>query len=159
MMPPFDAIVVLGCRVHAGGSVRGALARRVERAAVAYRDGRAARVVVSGGRVWGDAVEADAMAQGLEALGVPAAHIVRERCSMSTKDNARFTARLLGRLGLPRVVVVSCPWHLTRALLLFRREGIQAEGLGAEPGDAGAWRRLYWSTRERVCMRLDGVKP
>lgn len=158
-MPPFDAIVVLGCRVHAGGSLRGALARRVDRAAGAYHDGRAPRVLVSGGRVWGDAVEADAMAQALEARGVPAPHIVRERCSMSTKDNARFAARLLGRLRLERVVVVTCPWHLARALLLFRREGVSAEGLGAEPGDASALQRLYRATRERVCMRLDGVRP
>jgi uncharacterized SAM-binding protein YcdF (DUF218 family) len=159
MMLPSDAIVVLGCRVHAGGSVRGALERRVDRAADAYHEGRAPRLVVSGGRVWGDAVEADAMARALEARGVPAAHISRERCSMSTKDNARFAARLLGRLRLERVIVVTCPWHLTRALLLFHREGIQAEGLGAEPGDATAFQRLYRAARERVCMRLDGVKP
>jgi len=158
-MPPFDAIVVLGCRVHPGGSLRGALARRVERAARAYEDGQAPRVIVSGGRVWEDAVEADVMALGLEALGVPAARIVRERCSMSTKDNARFVARLLRRFSLEHVAVVSCPWHLTRALLLFDREGIRAEGLGAAPGDATAWERLYWNARERVCMRLDGVKP
>jgi uncharacterized SAM-binding protein YcdF (DUF218 family) len=158
-MPPFDAIVVLGCRVHPGGSLRGALARRVERAARAYREGQAPRVIVSGGRVWDELVEADVMAQGLEALGVPADCIVRERCSMNTRDNARFAARLLHRFGLEHVAVVSCHWHLTRALLLFHREGIQAEGLGAEPGDATAWQRLYWSARERVCMRLDGVKP
>lgn len=158
-MSPLDAIVVLGCRVHAGGSPRGALARRIERAAAAYHEGHAPRVLASGGRVWGDAVEADVMAQGLEASGVPASRIVRERCSMSTRDNARFVTRLLARAGWGRIAVVTCPWHLERALLLFRREGIEADGLGAQPGEAGAWRTIYWKARERVCMRLDGVKP
>lgn len=156
--PPFDAIVVLGCRVVGGGGLLGGAAgRRVARAVEAWRSDGARRVIASGGRSWAGAVEADRMAEALVAAGVPADVVLRERCSMNTADNARFTAALVGRHGLARIAIVTCSWHLPRALLLFRREGLAATGLGAEPPPASPLTRAYRSLRERVCMRLDGV--
>lgn len=156
--PSLDAIVVLGCRVT-GTALSGAAERRVARAAREFHATGARRVITSGGRSWGGVIEADRMAAELIALGVPSGVILRERCSMSTADNARFTAALAVRHGLERIAIVTCTWHLPRALLLFRREGLQAHGLGAEPPPSSALTRAYRAVRERVCMRLDGVTP
>jgi uncharacterized SAM-binding protein YcdF (DUF218 family) len=120
--------VVLGCKVSLDGEGRlaGALAWRVAAAAGAYaRRGDADVVVVaSGGRRWAGIVEADAMARELARLGVPEGAIVRERCSLSTRDNARFAAAALERRGIARATVVTCAWHLARAVTLFTREGV-----------------------------------
>lgn len=145
-LPP--AIVVLGCRVRLDGSERlapGALARRVEMGARTYleRDDARAVVVVSGGRRWGNDVEADAMARELALRGVPAAAIVRERCSFSTRENARFTAELLARRETRRVTLVTCPWHMDRAALLFARAGLAVEPVAAAGADA-AWPSRAW---------------
>lgn len=102
-------------------------------------------------------MEADEMAVELERLGVPAGAIVRERCSMSTAENARFGAAIARRHGVESVVVVTCHWHVARAILLFRREGLSCQGLGAESPDPGPLGRAVRSIRERICMRLDGV--
>ncbi len=157
--PTFDAIVVLGCRVDGvRGALGGAAGRRIARAVEAWLALGARRVIASGGRSWDGIVEADRMADALVAAGVPTAVVLRERCSMNTADNARFTAALAGRHGLERIALVTCTWHLPRALRLFEREGLQGEGFGADPPPTSVLTRAYRSLRERVCMRLDGVE-
>jgi uncharacterized SAM-binding protein YcdF (DUF218 family) len=148
-------LVVLGCRpVWAGdGRLQGALRRRVE-AAREGLGGRQGWFVVSGGRTWHGVVEADAMADDLVRGGVPRGDIVRERCSMTTHDNARFSAELLRRLGVGRVTLVTCEWHMTRAARLFRREGLEVEPLPAKGPRVTSWVRWYRSGHEWVSARL-----
>ncbi|MGH7294058.1 MAG: YdcF family protein [Polyangiaceae bacterium] len=149
-----DAIVVLGCRVafDREGRLTGALGRRVRAAAGRYAEhaGVGTFVVASGGRRWEGEVEADAIAGELVALGVPDARIVRERCSLSTRENARFVAAALGRRGTERATVVTCSWHVERAVALFRSFGVDARGFGAAPAPAPLARAMWRWGRERV---------
>jgi uncharacterized SAM-binding protein YcdF (DUF218 family) len=151
------ATVVLGCAVSIDGAGRlsGALGRRVAAAAEAYareRDPHAV-VIASGGRRWSGVVEADAMARELVLRGVPEGAIVRERCSLTTRENARFAAAALARRGLGEARIVTCAWHLPRASRLFERQGVRVSGLAAAPARSGSetWvRRLWRWGRERV---------
>jgi uncharacterized SAM-binding protein YcdF (DUF218 family) len=138
-------VCVLGCR--AGSPT---LARRARAAAETYRALGATLAVACGGRSWNGLVEADALADMLREGGVPAEAIVRERCSLDTRDNARFAAALLDRRGLGRVVVVTCSWHLPRAERAFRAAGLDVEGVGVEPPAPTLFQRLYWHERERL---------
>lgn len=99
------------------------------------------------------------MSAELVRAGVVADAIVRERCSLSTRENARYTAALLQRRGIDRVVVVTCDWHLPRALAAFRRAGLEVEG-SAAPSVAVPWRRrvVRWG-RERVLAWAVGIGP
>jgi uncharacterized SAM-binding protein YcdF (DUF218 family) len=106
--------------------------------------------VACGGRSWQGLVEADAIARRLLASGIPEAAIVRERCSLDTRDNARFAASLLGRRGLSSVLLVTCTWHLPRAERLFRMAGLEVEGLGVDPPAPTLGRRAYWHAREKL---------
>jgi uncharacterized SAM-binding protein YcdF (DUF218 family) len=149
-----EAIIVLGCRVRIDGQGRllpGALDRRVETAVLAYaRHGGERIVVASGGRYWSGFVEADVMARELVRRGVPEETIVRERRSLTTRDNARFTAVALERRGIVHATVVTSEWHLPRALALFRRAGVPALGVGALEPHASPVKRLWWWGRERL---------
>lgn len=149
MNPPTAAplLCVLGCR-----SDSLALRRRVTAAAEAYGGGP---IVVSGGRAWNGVVEADAMAALLVDAAIPADAIVRERCSFDTRDNARFTAALLARHGRQDVTVVTCAWHLPRAMELFREAGLDVAGLAASEAPAGTLTRLYRRAREAVSRSKD----
>ena len=100
-------------------------------------------IVVSGGRRWGDEVEADAMARELALRGVPERAIVRERCSLSTRENARFTGEILTRRGARQAALVTCPWHMTRAVALFSRAGVVVEPVAAA-GVVVAWPSRVW---------------
>ena len=145
MDPLAPVVCVLGCRAD---SVT--LARRVRAGSQAYRARGANLAMACGGRAWRGVVEADAIATGLVAEGVPPASVVRERCSLDTRDNARFAAVLLARRGIVDVLVVTCSWHLPRALRMFRLAGLRAEGLGVDPPSPSLRQRAYWELRERV---------
>ena len=143
----FDALVLLGCPVR-GTPLSGAALRRVERAASAYRDGLSPSVVVSGGRSWNGVVEADALAAALAERGVPREALLLERESRTTHENAVKTARLLLAHGKRHVGVVTCDWHLRRALYCFRRAGLDAVGIGAPSPPLSPSRRLLRTLRE-----------
>ena len=138
-------VCVLGCR-----SQSLALARRAAAASEAFRERRADLVVACGGRAWRGEVEADALAMRLVAGGVPDARILRERSSLDTLENAQFARGILGRHGLgeAHVTVVTCAWHLPRAVRLFEGTGLHVDGVGVEPPAAGGTRRAYWHVRE-----------
>jgi uncharacterized SAM-binding protein YcdF (DUF218 family) len=150
-----DAIVVLGCRIAPSGRPGPAAARRAHAAASAYLAGVAPRVVVSGGRRWGSAIEARVMGGVLAERGVPAAAIVEELCSLSTHENAVLSAALLRRLGARRAAVVTCPWHMARALADFRAAGVDVFPIPAARGFQTLTRRVYLHAHEVVCTWLD----
>ena len=127
----FDALIVLGCRVS-GGQLAHAALRRVERAALAYHEQGASVVIASGGKTWEGVMEADVFAHGLVMRGVPRERVLMERQSLSTLGNARGVAQLLrdvqrsGGRPASRLGVVTCDWHMRRALRLFRGLGLDA---------------------------------
>ena len=150
-----DAIVVLGCRIAPSGSPAPPAARRAATAARAFLGGTAPWIVVSGGRRWGSHIEARVMARTLHEAGVPARAVVEELCSLSTRENAVFSAALLRRLGARRAAIVTCPWHMARALASFRAAGVSAVPLPTERPDLPPLSRLYLAAHEIVCRRLD----
>jgi uncharacterized SAM-binding protein YcdF (DUF218 family) len=121
-----DVIVVLGCRVLPSGRLTTAAEGRAAAAVAAYRAGLAPRVIASGGRRWGAWTEALALRDAMVEGGVPASAILAELWSLTTHENAVFTAALLRKLGARRALVVTCEWHVPRALMSFRAAGVEA---------------------------------
>ncbi len=62
---------------------------------------------------------------------------------MSTRENARFVADSLARRGIRKATIVTSEWHLGRALMLFRKAGIDVDGVRVEDPEA-RWRRRLW---------------
>jgi uncharacterized SAM-binding protein YcdF (DUF218 family) len=147
---PRSCVVVLGCRPDSAAFVRRAHAARE-----AFFSEGARMVMACGGRAWNGVVEADALARLLLEGDVPKEAVIRERCSLDTRDNARFAAELLARRDVRDVLVVTCSWHLPRALRLFRRAGLDAEGAGVDPPNASFFARTYWAARERFSTWKD----
>jgi uncharacterized SAM-binding protein YcdF (DUF218 family) len=151
-----DAIVLLGCRIGPSGWPSETARRRAERAADAWHQRMAPLVVVSGGRRWHGLTEAEALENYLaERRGVPRTAILRECCSLSTSENARFTARLLRARGLVEIGIVTSDWHIPRAMGAFRRMGLSCQALPAPSPPTRRWLRAYRSVREAVSQRLD----
>jgi uncharacterized SAM-binding protein YcdF (DUF218 family) len=153
-------IVVLGARIvgeSRGPALEGAIGRRAREGARLYAEVGAPLVVASGGCAWGGVVEADAIQEMLVALGVPRAIITRDRCSLSTRDNARYGARALEKRGYREAFIVTCAWHVERAVRLFRREGVVAHAHPVDEPPAPLRTRVWRWGHERVAMRLAGV--
>lgn len=151
-----EVVVVLGARVLPGGEPSPALRARVERAVALYHQGLAPRLLFSGGVGAHPPAEAHVMRALAVGLGVPEHACLLEDESRSTEENARLCARVLGRLGLRRVVVVSDAFHLLRARQYFRLHGLEvATSPALVPGRTPrATDRFYWTLREAAALLL-----
>lgn len=91
--------------------------------------------------------------------GVAEEAIVRERHSLDTHQNALHAARILGARGVTDVVVVTCSWHLRRAVRSFERAGLHVVGTaGATPPNATELDWLYWKAREHLAYFKDSFR-
>jgi uncharacterized SAM-binding protein YcdF (DUF218 family) len=116
-----DALVVLGAALRPDGGLGAALAERVEAGVAAWKAGRAPRLLMTG------AVEARAMKRRAVELGVPDDAVLVETRALTTRENALFSAQILGSRA--RVLIVTQAYHRPRAVAAFRRAGLLAEAL------------------------------
>ena len=131
-LPSAQAIVVLGGTMRAATIEQplpgiGAGSDRIWHAARIYHAGKAPLLVLSGG---GDArfdltTEAEAMRVLLHDLGVPDSAMILEGNSLTTKENARFTAVLLGQRSINHILLVTSAQHMRRAISNFEEAGLQ----------------------------------
>jgi hypothetical protein len=77
--------------------------------------------------------------------GVPADAVLLEDRSRTTEQNLAFALPILQRAGLGRVLIVSDPLHMRRALALARRLG-----LDAHPSPTTTSRYVGWRSLDRV---------
>lgn len=102
--------------------------RVAERGAELYLEGRAPRIVFSGGlgtltrEAW-DEPEADKFARIALERGVPASAILTESQSTNTGENVLFTKRLLAQKGLDpeSFILVQKPYMERRTLATFKK--------------------------------------
>jgi uncharacterized SAM-binding protein YcdF (DUF218 family) len=116
-----DAIIVLGATVLPGGEPSGSLRARAGAAAALFHEGRAPVVVATGahhGQPPGEAVVARGL---LLAAGVPEGCVLIEEKSRNTHGNLLFARGLVPQAV--RVLLVTEPFHLARALHLARSVG------------------------------------
>ena len=152
------SLILLGCRLGRRGALSRTAERRAARAAQAYREGLSPHVLTCGGKAWSGVREADALADFLIAAGVPEAALEREVWSHSTRENAHFAAKLLLPRGLRRIGLVTCDWHMPRALRCFEGAGFEPVALPAPaPPLRGlpAWLRV---ARERASFAVDRAR-
>jgi uncharacterized SAM-binding protein YcdF (DUF218 family) len=129
-MPQAGAIVILG------GVTRGAVpglgltdldsgADRLLHGARLFRAGKAPLVILTGGSPPGTQPEAEAMAELLAFMGVPADQMLLEPASRNTQENGYNTLRLLQARGIRRILLVTSAFHMRRAQAVFVRLGLE----------------------------------
>jgi len=114
-----DAIVVFAGGVGESGKAGGGYQERVKEAIDLYRRGHAPAVIFSSGYVYA-LKEADVMRDLAIANGIPASAILLERNAANTYQNVLFVRRMLDERGWRRVLLVSSPYHMRRAVLTAR---------------------------------------
>ena len=145
------AILVLGAAVWRDGPSP-TLRRRAEAAARAWHEGRAARLVASGGTGTFPPSEARTIADLLIAAGVPAERIDLEEQSRTTLENLAFSLPLLSRHGIRRLILVTDHTHAPRARMTARAFGFEAESR-SPPLRGARWRTLaHQGLREAIAF-------
>lgn len=151
---PADAIVILGAPLRADGTLPPLTEERVRTGVELWRRGLAPVLCITGGHCprghEHTAAEAEGMARWVRAAGVPEPAIRVDRRARSTLENAARAAELLLPEGRRRVWLVTQPFHLRRALYLFRRAGFEPRGYLIEGGaqDLHPVKSLRWIVRE-----------
>jgi uncharacterized SAM-binding protein YcdF (DUF218 family) len=92
---------------------------RCRHAAWLYEHWRQLPILVCGGKG-----RAAAMREELLSCGVPSEHILLEKESTSTYENARLGAHVLREQDIKRIALVTEAHHMLRAELCFRRQGL-----------------------------------
>lgn len=127
-----DAIVILGAPLGPGDKLPPLAEERVRVGVELWRRGFAEVICVTGGHcprgLEHTAQEAEGMALWLRASGVPESALRVDRKATSTRENAQRAAELLLPEGRRRVWIVTQPFHLRRALYLFREAGLDPLG-------------------------------
>lgn len=137
----YQHIIVLGCGLSAGRRVTPLLAARVDKGIEAFRQNEGSVLIMSGGQGADELVaEGEAMRQYALEQGLPPDSIWVEDQSTTTAENLQFSTSLMDRQsqGRGNVLVVTTSYHVLRALLLAKRQGLACEGRGAKT-------RLYFS--------------
>lgn len=162
-LPNAQAIVVLGggmngeSRFGQGGDFNSA-GDRLWRGADLFLAGKAPLILLSGGSMLEGAVpEAQLMAARLTALRVPSSALLLEPQSLTTRENALFSAPLLKERGIRHVLLVTSAAHMRRSVALFTAQGLMVTAVATDhqiplvvgplPGWLPTIERLERSTR------------
>ncbi len=112
-------------------------------AAWLYKNWRPLPVLASGGPARGKpngVPDAAVMQQVLEHAGVPESMIWCEKRSVSTHQNAVYSAEILRAKSISKIVLVTSAVQMLRADLCFRREGLSVTPAACDYGSYGAYK-------------------
>jgi uncharacterized SAM-binding protein YcdF (DUF218 family) len=126
-----EYIVILGARVK-GNEPSLALQYRIDAAANYMKLNPNTVAIASGGKGPGEHIsEAEAIKTSLLDKGINETRIILEDQSTSTVENIRFSQKLIPK-NLKTGLLVSNDFHIYRAKLIAKDEGLQLEGLSAK---------------------------
>ncbi|NCJ05154.1 YdcF family protein [Synechococcales cyanobacterium C] len=134
-MPSASAIVILGGGIQPQRAPRpwvevSEAGDRVLYGAKLYREGKAPRVILSGGRIdWrhGGRAESKDMAELIQTMGVPASALWQDKTSLNTRENAVNVKQILDTQTITgSILLVTSATHMPRALAIFEKLGIDA---------------------------------
>ncbi|MGC4191003.1 MAG: YdcF family protein [Thermomicrobiales bacterium] len=134
-----DAIVILGAAQY-NGQPSPVLEARLDHALALWNEGLAPRIVVTGGKMPGDAyTEAETEAAYLIHHGVPESAILYENQGRDTWGSMQGVAAVLKGTGVHSLLIVSDGFHLTRSKLMARHLGFAAYGSPAPDSPIRPW--------------------
>ena len=146
---PADCILILGAKVRPDGSMSHALRFRCDRAYEAWQAGAAKIIIGCGGVCDGPASEASVIRAYLLEKGVPDEYIVMEDQSVNTWENLINARKIMDARGMGKALLVTSDYHLTRALWMAKKQGLNAVGIASLSSRKPA---LFLRTRSRECV-------
>ncbi|MBQ4088173.1 MAG: YdcF family protein [Clostridia bacterium] len=124
-----EAVMVLGAGVSENGTVSYILKDRLDYGIALYKNGSAAKILMSGdhGRVHYD--EVNAMKDYAIRQGVPSEDIFMDHAGFSTYESMYRAKEIF---GVQNMIVVTQRYHMYRALYIAEKMGIESYGVAAD---------------------------
>jgi uncharacterized SAM-binding protein YcdF (DUF218 family) len=154
-----DAIVVLGAAQY-NGNPTGVFRARLDTALQLWNDGYAPLIVLTGGKMPGDAyTEAETGAQYLFDRGVPPSALLWENEGRDTWQSMQGVDEVLDGTGVESLIIVSDGFHLLRTELMARSLGFSASGAASEGSPIRAWSGTEFSYIIRETGGIFAILP
>jgi uncharacterized SAM-binding protein YcdF (DUF218 family)/glycosyltransferase involved in cell wall biosynthesis len=147
-----DAIVVFAGGVGESGRAGGGVQERLKEAVDLYNGGYAPYLVFSSGYVYSFR-EAESMRALAIAQGVPASVIVLEERATNTFQNVTFTREILRDHHWQHILLVSSPYHMRRALLVWQKQAPDVTVVPTPPPQS----QFYDHTRGANLEQVRGI--
>lgn len=128
-VPPKQAALVLGARVHENGRLSDMFRDRVETAIALYEADKVEKILVSGDHGRENYDEVNAAKDYLFGQGIPAEDIFLDHAGFDTYDSV-YRARDV--FQAESVIIVTQAYHLPRALYIAKGLGVDAAGVSAD---------------------------
>ncbi len=158
---PADGAIVLGAAVW-GAEVSPVFRERINHGIDLYRRGKVRKLIFTGGYGNpGEPSESAAARKYAMESGVPANDIVIEEKSHTTYENILYAKQLADTQGIRKVLIVSDPLHMKRALVMARDAGLIADPSptpSTRIRELGA-RQLYWRTKPTTTLVICCTAP
>lgn len=122
----FDCIIVLGAGVYNNAVPSLMLKERLETAEKLYKSGISDKIIVSGDHGTKEYDEVNVMKSYLEEKGVPSRDIFMDHAGFSTYDTMYRAKEVF---CAKKCIVVTQKYHLTRALYIANKLGLDASGI------------------------------
>jgi uncharacterized SAM-binding protein YcdF (DUF218 family) len=120
-----DAAIVLGAAVW-GDEVSPVFRERINHAVELYRSGKVRKIIFTGGQGNRDELtEAAAARRYAIENGIPAKDILVEQSSHTTYENVVNAKQLADAHGLKKILIVSDPMHMKRAVAMASDIGLE----------------------------------
>ena len=140
-----DAAIVLGAAVW-GNQVSPVFKERINHAINLYRQGRIRKLIFTGGQGnRNEPTEAAAARNYALQNGVPLSDVLIEQQSHTTYENMVYAKRLADQNGLKKILIVSDPLHMKRAVTMAHDVGLDAY---PSPTPTSKYRSLKIQTSE-----------
>ena len=144
-----DAIVVFAGGVGESGKAGGGAQERIAQAVALYKGGYAPVLILSSGYVY-SFQEAEVMRALAVDQGVPASAILLEKQATNTYQNVKFVDDILREHKWRRVLLVSSPYHMRRALLVWHKQAPEVEVLPTPAPHSQFYEHVRGATLEQV---------
>lgn len=124
-----DCIIVLGCFVETDGTPCDMLRDRLTRGIELYKNGAAPKIIMSGDHGTVEYDEVNAMKQYAIDNAVPSSDVFMDHAGFSTYESVYRAKEVF---AADKVIIVTQEYHLSRALYIAEKLGIEAYGVASD---------------------------
>lgn len=143
--PEAEAVIILGAMVYSNGSPSPILRDRLDYGYELYISGKVQKILVSGDHGTEGYDEVNAMRDYLLAKGVPREDIFMDHAGFDTYDSMYRAKEIF---GIDTLIISTQQFHMSRAVYIARRLGINAYGYPSE--DKDIYNMTYLNLRESL---------
>lgn len=138
-------VMVPGAGLSRDGTPSLPLRDRLDAAGQLYLTGKVQKILLTGDNRFENYNEPGAMHAYLVSKGIPESDLVLDYAGRRTYDSC-YRAKAI--FGQDKMIVVTQPYHLPRAVFLCEQLGIETQGLAVDQSRYLRQRFLFWNFRE-----------